>query len=229
MGFNTRGTEQVFEEMLEKAICETPCTPFNYLEIGVAHGTTLGSVASYLRDKVTMWNAIGIDLVTGPFFDCKEFLKANLDQDVEILFNGSGRTFAQSEQTEKITVALFKENETRTNKYPPDSLNFVLIDGCHGAPCVTADFLSVEEFVPKGGIVAFHDAGLEDQGIHFQKHCNQPISVRKALIDLGLLLLDEPGLASIRPDWQLISLVDGDKSPGNEADNGHGFAFYQKI
>lgn len=235
LGFNTAGTEEYFESMLRKAMLERTTTTFGYLEIGVAEGTTLISVADWLKQNIACdWQAWGVDIVDGPFFDCKRFLKRSLAHEVSIIFNGRKQPFIDGLFANAIKVHLLK-GERRVMVSPKD-INFALIDGCHGAPCVEADFLAIEQGIAHGGIVAFHDAGVWDQGIHFQKHCGMPISVQKALVNLGLFggknndgytfneLTD-----SERPGWKFIGSVDGDKSPGNLEDNGHGFAFFQKL
>lgn len=239
LGFNTLGTEECFESMLRKAMLERTTTTFGYLEIGVAEGTTLISVADWLKQNLVCdWQAWGVDLVDGPFFDCKQFLKRSLAHEVSIVFNGRKQPFIDGVCSRGIKVHLLKGE--RRALVSPKEINFALIDGCHGAPCVEADFLAIEQGMAQGGIVAFHDAGSEDQGIHFQNHCGMPISVRKAMGNLGLLpceaaATDTESFVGFkpsecgRPGWKLIGSVDGDKSPGNPQDNGHGFAFFQRL
>lgn len=66
-------------------------------------------------------------------------------------------------------------------------VDFAFIDGCHGAPCATRDFLAIARHSVPGSVVVFHDSSPSCQGIHMQPHCRTPINVRKALSDLGLL------------------------------------------
>jgi hypothetical protein len=232
LGFNTRGTEEYFETMLRKAIEERTTTGFRYVEIGIAEGTTLASVATVLRDTLNSeWQAVGIDLFDGPFFNERNFLKKTLAFDTVIVYPGSGtiNPVVPSVFGYDIVVTLLKGD---TQRAVPDrgTINFALIDGCHGAPCVEKDFLSIEAGIAQGGIVAFHDAGVEDQGIHHQKHCDMPISVQRALGNLGLWWHSTKDIEPpMRPGWRFIGSINGDKSPGNLVENGHGFVFFQKI
>lgn len=238
LGFNTLGTEQVFEQMLMKAVENSPIhalfgARFNYLEIGIAEGTTLLAVSNWLKenvDKNKIWNVLGIDLIDGQFFNVQDFLSKAHNHTVVVKRYPDDVPYCLPPvgKNNVINIELIKADDpTYYSHLVPNSVNFAVIDGCHGAPCVKRDFIWIESALVLNGIVAFHDAGVEDQGIHHQHHCDQPINVRKALIDLHLL--DEPGLSGSRPGWQLVSLIDGDKSPGNEVDNGHGFAFFQRI
>lgn len=230
LGYNTAGTEQVFEQMLNNAIKKAD-GPFTYLEIGVAEGTTLGSVARFLSEHRTNWNAIGVDILDGPFFNAQRFLRENSKMNTEILFNGDRQVqLVPQNMTNIISIVLMGDGDTLDGLLiPTESLHFVLIDGCHGAPCVERDFLAIENLVAPGGIVAFHDAMPEDQGRDWQEHCQQMISVRQALNNLAMPLPNSVGFLADwkpRPGWEFAGEVHGDKSvnpPGN------GFAFFRKL
>lgn len=241
LGYNTAGTEEAFENRLRQAIQERTTAHFRYLELGIAEGTTLVAVANLLLETIPHdWQAVGLDLFGGAFFNPVEFLKKSLAFNTVIEFEGrcTREPYVADRITADIRILLLKSDSKRA-LVSPGCINFCLIDGCHGAPCVEKDFLSIEAGMAKGGIVAFHDAGLEDQGIHFQQHCQMPISVREALDKLGLgpnavaiQFNEETGVSSDgcrRPGWKCIGHVDGDKSPGNLVDNGHGFIFFQKL
>jgi hypothetical protein len=235
LGFNTRGTEATFETMLRRAINERTTPYFRYLELGLAEGVTLGSVADLVRSELTNqdFQCIGVDLLGGEYFNANQFLIANSSFNIRMELEGNCRRkpYVQDRIECDIRILLLKGDKERA-MVSPGCVNFALIDGCHGAPCVEKDFLSIEAGLAPGGIVAFHDAGVEDQGIHFQKHCQMPISVVEALDKLDLL---KPPSAdwniwmTVRPGWKFIGSVDGDKSPGNLEQNGHGFVFFQKV
>jgi hypothetical protein len=229
LGYNTRGTEDYFESMLRRAINERTTPGFRYLEIGIAEGTTLASVAELVRDSLPnqQFQCVGIDLFDGPFFNERNFLKRTLAFNTLIEFAGRGRDTAIPAIFGYDLVVILLKGDSKRAIAQPKSINFALIDGCHGAPCVEKDFLAIEAGIAPGGIVAFHDAGAEDQGIHFQQHCQMPISVLQA-IDSLCLHYRQDGLCE-RAGWKFIGSVDGDKSPGNLQLNGHGFKFFQKI
>jgi hypothetical protein len=233
-GFNFRGTESYFETMLRKAMDERTTPGFRYVEIGIAEGTTLISVAEVLRGSLGDWQAVGIDLCTGSFFNYAQFIARAASFDVVTEYAGSCAydvEVAEMAPVNGIRILLLKGDSKRAIA-DNGGINFALIDGCHGAPCVEKDFLSIEQGIARGGIVAFHDAGEADQGIHFQKHCQMNISVREALMELGLfqgpVYTHKLGECA-RDGWRQVGQVDGDKSPGNLVDNGHGFVFFQKI
>ncbi len=227
--FNMRGTEKAFEEMLNLVIKDNPLLIFQYLEIGCATGNTLISVADFMDNYLYEWRVTGIDLVDGPFFNAREFLNASRGHDSQILFHGSGRIEPRIglEAFNDITVILLKDGAKRLTP-EPGTINFALIDGCHGAACVMADFLAIEESIAQGGIVAFHDAMPEDQGKGWQSHCNENINVLKAFDDLQLPGPNSPQ-ARDRKGWKCIRWISGDKSPGSLEQNGNGFVFFQKL
>lgn len=212
LGFNCAGCEAAFEEILELC-CWQAEDFFNYLEIGIAEGTTLLSVFNKVDAMRDSYTVTGVDLVVGPFFKPQvvfdNVIEFSIHVDQPINHDDLG-----------LHVYLFSQPRKQIEKIAAP-LHFVFIDGCHGAPCVAADFLAIEDKVAPGGIVCFHDAMPEDQGQHFQQHCGEPINVRKALEDLRLIT-DGP----VRHDWRLLKSVSGDKSanpPGN------GMVFFEKV
>lgn len=236
LGFNCRGTEEVFEQKIRRAIENRSTVGFRYVEIGIANGTTLKAVAELLRESAPFQHqCVGVDLFGGHFFNEREFIKSTpaFNTILEFLGRGNQEPFIGDKWGYDIRVMLLKGDSKRV-MVGPNTINFALIDGCHGAPCVEKDFLAIEPGVADGGIVAFHDAGEADQGIHFQKHCGMPISVRKALDNLELLSVypardSANTMFTERAGWKFVGHVDGDKSPGSLEQNGHGFVFYQKI
>lgn len=211
-----KGTEEVFESMLQRSIHERKTPGFHYVEIGIAKGATLAAVADHLREHMPgTWRATGVDLVCGEYFHATDFLRSTLSHEVVIDFAGSGnrQPFISGILNNDIRIMLLKSNERRP-LCEPRSLNFCLIDGCHGAPCVTKDFLAIENAMALNGIVAFHDAMPEDQGVGWQAHCGMHISVREALNKLDL---------TTRPGWKWVGNVSGDKSQ-----SANGFEFFQR-
>lgn len=95
--------------------------------------------------------------------------------------------------------------------------HFILIDACHGSPCVKREFTHAEQKIHPGGIIAFHDADPNCQGRHFQDHCGMGIDVRAALEELGLL-------NDTRLGWRKVEETWGDQYRG-----GHGMVFVQRL
>jgi hypothetical protein len=228
-GYNFAGIEEAYEAMLVRAMNNSSTPYFRYLEIGIAEGTTLVSTAEVCRDHGPHnWQCVGIDIFDGPFFNERNFLKKSLAFNVGIEFPGRGNhaTFVADRMGDDIRILLLKGDTTRA-LVSPGCVNFCLIDGCHGAPCVEKDFLSIEAGIARGGIVAFHDAMPEDQGKGWQSHCQQNINVRHALSHLGLQ--SNLGDLTTRPGWQYAGCAHGDKSLGDLSQNGNGIIFFQKV
>lgn len=233
--FNGAGTERIFTDMLDLAIANMRPNNyiFRYLEIGSATGGTLVQVASHLKKKCSAWKATGIDLEGCRYFNPVEYLRSASGLMADFVFAGNHQMPHIEQPLNSVRILLLRSPDRRFG-FDPQILNFVLIDGCHGAPCVEADFLNIEQSVVEGGIIAFHDAGFQDQGISPQPHCNnQPIGVLEALKTLNLLTpANNPVVGEvrcIRSGWKLLAHVEGDKSVGNAEQNGHGFAFFQRV
>lgn len=162
---------------------------FTYYEIGIGNADTLLAVHSWLSQSNTPHKLIGVDLPN---------------------YQGSATQY----KVDEIDLALvgsvnFLNNVSKLADY-------VFIDACHGAPCVTADFLAAEPKVKPGGIICFHDVDPVCQGQHFQDHCKEFINVRKAMEDLGLLNDTRKGWKKLHETW-------GDKTKG-----GHGCLWIEK-
>lgn len=219
--FNMLGTEEVFDKYLLQAISERISRAFCYLEIGIAEGATLIHVADKLQsvDHHRPWQAYGIDMADGPYFNSREFLKATQLHHVTIEFAGNRQAYVCGHTNNSIEIILLKEDRAIVT---PETINFCLIDGDHRKEAVMADFLSIEHGMARGGIVAFHDALYEDQWNYPGDGPKHDIHVMEALSELRLTF-------NCRPGWTLLDTVDGDKSPGSLDDNGNGFAFFQKL
>lgn len=216
--FNMLGTEEAFDKYLEMALLGS--SHRIYAEIGIAEGATLIHVANKLQEQgeTHPWQAFGIDVANGPYFNAETFLKAAPKHHVVMHYSGDLTAF-RAEALNSIQIFLLTHKPA---EFPDRSINFCLIDGDHQKEAVMADFLSIERGMARGGIVAFHDALYEDQWNYPGDEPKHDIHVMEALSDLRLTF-------NCRPGWTLLDTVDGDKSPGSLDDNGNGFAFFQKL
>lgn len=192
-GFCMEGNEEAFCRSLD--IADQP-GKFIYYEIGIGNGDTMEAVDSWLTQKEKDHLIIGVDLP---------------DYSGSCLHKGWGRA---GEVEGNICLALFTSEIFLANA--SRKANFIFIDACHGAPCVTRDFLLAEKLIKPGGVIAFHDTDPSCQGQHFQEHCGTGIDVRAALEALGLLNGTREGWRMIEETWP--------SKPGN-----HGAAFFQKM
>lgn len=211
LGLCMSGTEAAFERHLKSVRVEP--FPFTYLEIGVGHGATFFAVLNEFRALGWDIRATAVDIIHGPWMNPQVFMDRAADHKFHLDIKYSNSLFATYGFNQVATIYCF---DPEADRYPTDNqlfIDFCLIDGCHGAACVTKDFLSVERAIRPGGIVAFHDAGDWEQGESFQPHCGETISVRRAVKELGLLEGNRDG-------WGMLEDV-----PGNKQDDGNGFVF----
>lgn len=212
LGICTAGCEEAFENHLLSAVAAR-AGRFRYLEIGIADGETLEAAHQIIAPRGGL--AYGIDLPSSEHAQKYKANRSGLDKPTVMLLDGGIQ--------KEIPVGF------------PLAFGFVFIDGCHGKACAMADFLAIEHFVYKGGIVCFHDACREDQGSSFQPHCDENINVRAALIKLGLLThepedfnqLSVPAvIKDLQPryGWKFLDEVHGDKSQ-----NGNGMCFFERV
>lgn len=175
-----------------------------YVEIGVAHGITLTAVSSLLRDYGKKWRAIGIELPNGYDFSHERTVEVAAVRKLKLDFvipNGN----VQRPQWGQITVFL-KDSQTFLTELWQDSIEFALIDGCHGRPCVVLDFLAIEAFMSTGGVVMFHDFAEDQVGL-YQPHCPTGVDVRGAVRELGLM-------NGARKGWQFTEVMKANRAAG---------------
>lgn len=185
------GNEQAFCDALDLALNSplwNPNDQFLYYEIGVGNGDTMEAVHSWLTQRNVDHIIIGVDV--------PDYSGTACTHDVIVL--------------DKSGSEVFLSNISQR-------ANFIFIDACHGAPCVTRDFLLAEKKIKPGGVICFHDTDHNCQGNHFQAHCGTGIDVRRAVQELGLL-------DDTRPGWRKVNETFGDMTKA-----GHGALFVQKV
>lgn len=155
-----------------------------YIEIGVGEGATMTAIASTLRDSGKRWRVIGIELVNGYSFNQEKTETWAATRDLKLVFVNPNCSVVHPEWG-AVTV-YFKDSQSFLTEHWQEPIHFALIDGCHGKPCATLDFLALEAFMVKDAVVMFHDFG-DDQKGHWQPHCPTGLDVRGACYDLGLL------------------------------------------
>ncbi len=190
-----------------------------YLEIGVSDGITLSAIAKRLSWAAQSWRAIGIDLP-----DCRHETTRRHSEEKGLPFKLI-RDFRKPVPVEwgKVTMIL-KDSHTFLGDYIlkhdiiDGGVHLALIDGCHGKPCVSLDFLLIEPLIVPGGYVMFHDFGADQIGQEQAPPDHCPIvGVHDACASLGLL-------DNARDGWRFVQTIIGDKSAGS-ADMG----VFQKL
>lgn len=175
-----------------------------YVEIGVGEGATLSAIASVLQESGKRWKAIGIELPNGYSFDRLKTERWAVLRDLKLNFVTPNSSVVHPEWG-AITV-YFKDSQSFLTEHWQEPIHFALIDGCHGKPCATLDFLALEAFLVPKSVVMFHDFG-EDQRGHWQPHCPGGLDVRGACYDLGLL-------TNKRAGWRFIEMFGADRVHG---------------
>jgi hypothetical protein len=178
-----------------------------YLEIGVAYGQTLTSIASLLAGKP--WRAIGVDLPQGYSYDQTAVKQCATDRGVNIVMKSAD----QSPDWNQVNIYLVGAEAFFNNRH--EEINMALIDGCHGKPCVILDFQKIAPLVVVGGIVLFHDFGKDSVG-EPQPHCGVG-DTWGACKQLGLLDGGCPG-------WEFVEHVVADKTQ-----NGRDLGVFRRI
>jgi len=212
LGFAMNGLEIGIEEIVEE-ICAKFEFP-TYVEIGVGHGQTLVGISEILSVKRAEWRAIGIDLPNGYSLDQGQVKQNAVDAGLKLDFaHGIGRGVILPPWGQ-ITVIL-EDSQVVLGEHWLAPVDLALIDGCHGRKCATLDFLCLEPFVPRHGVVMFHDFGTSDIGIP-QPHCGT-IDVRGACEDLGLLNNQRQG-------WKFVRELTANKLEG-----GSNMGVFQRV
>ncbi len=175
-----------------------------YVEIGVSDGITLSEIAKRLSQTCESWRAIGIDLP-----ECRHETTRRHSQDKGLNFD-LVRELKKSPKWNWVTFIL-KDSHSFFGSSPDinGGIHLALIDGCHGKPCVSLDFLLIEPLIVPGGYVMFHDFGADQIG---QEQCPPDhcpiVGVHDACASLGLL-------DNTRDGWRFVQTIIGDKSAGS--------------
>lgn len=211
------GNETSIEESFKKYL-ETNESDFKYLEIGAAGTVSMKSIYEIVSENIkhNNWEIHGLDLPNGWSLDWNQI--ANFNHPLCLYINGI-QNLARFDTFAKASLWLQSDPRKWISELKDESIDVCFIDGCHGAPCVTADFKAVQSKIKKGGIVFFHDAGEPEQGTDWQGHCNEYINVRKAIIDLGLF-------ENKLENWQFVNETNGSRKNGGD---GNSCVFIKKI
>jgi hypothetical protein len=185
-----------------------------YVEIGVGEGMTLTAIARTLKDSGKAWRAIGIELVNGYSFNLEHTRKSAAEREVNLNFVTPNGAIVHP-LWETVTI-YFKDSQSFLTELWQEPIHFALIDGCHGKPCVTLDFLALEAFMAPNGVVMFHDFSQEQVG-QAQPHCVTGIDVRGACQDLGLT-------NGKRANWKFDETLTADRAKG-----GWDMAIFKKV
>jgi hypothetical protein len=175
-----------------------------YVEIGIGEGMTLSGIARELRMVNKRWRAIGVELPNGYSFNQQQTMEICLMRGLPLTFENP-KTIVHP-KWERVTV-YFKDSQSFLTEYWNEPIHLALVDGCHGKPCVMADFLAIESCMEPGGVVMFHDF-TEDQIGNIQPHCATGIDVRGACRELGLTKENR------RAGWQWTDTLVADRMQG---------------
>lgn len=172
-GICTAGIEIDFERSVIDGVERCNNEAFTYLEIGLAYGETFRAVHAILTEVSKPFVMLGIE---------PENFGA-----IDLL-------------SQMPYVTIFKSTREAAMLQWQLPLDFAFIDGCHSCTCAKGDFISVEPWIKRQGIVVFHDIQPEAYG-QIQPHCQAPCNVRGALVELGLLDRQRPGWNRLQ-DWK---------------------------
>jgi hypothetical protein len=166
LGICTRGMELLFFQVLSDRCAKNKNGAItSYVELGFARGETFFPVCEWLRKETKGdFKAVAVDIEDGWSLDRSRMPLVPKNATISLL--GS---------TGYLRTVLH------------ESIDVLFIDGCHGEPCVTADFLAGEQKVKPGGFVIFHDTAIAAQGGGHINHCSSTLGVRAALKNLYLI------------------------------------------
>lgn len=212
MGYGMGGIEKQIETLAKEV--SSRFDEITYVEIGVAKGVTLSAVALALAASGKKWRAIGVELPDGYSFDRNATVIVAKQRHLTLEFVTPNGTIAHP-RWNQITVYL-KDSQSFLTELWQEPVNFALIDGCHGKPCVIQDFLAIEAFAVPESVVMFHDFG-DDQRGQSQPHCPSGADVNGACYELGLL-------TGKRKGWKFNEMM-----AGNRAKGGWDMGVFEKV
>jgi Methyltransferase domain len=192
-GLITSADASLLELCLRRIIWEFPDETISIVEIGVCHGDTARGIKGFMDGLNVPINYYGVD--------------NGRDRQIDPPFHGA-------------TILLGDSSEIYMHL--PQSIHFVLIDGCHCVNHAMLDFLHVGYNVKVRGMALFHDVAKRAQNkFDYQGHGPRSspdfgTGVYAALLKLGLLRGE-------RSDWDRFDWAE------DESFDYGGMAAYRKI
>lgn len=209
LGIRMNGTEDRFLSLILSKARERGS--LSLFELGTAEGGTLSGIWQMLiSEGIEDYTLVGCDLPAG--WSCDRTKLAATMNRLGCWWGAYDRPEVAPQKGAQIYFVDGRVLIRALNERYGFSPDVSFIDGCHSSRCVTADFEAVAPTVVPGGLVIFHDAGVEEQGSDWQGHCGEFINVRKAIQDLGLL-------DGKRPGWRLVEEIRGDRDRGGEGNS----------
>jgi hypothetical protein len=204
MGISVNGYETAIEELITKVLCLNFAT-LTYVEIGVAHGGTLGAIADIMRGVSEKWRAVGVELPNGYSYDEGEVKRNMYGRHLtgSVVYD----TKAPVDPPWKQVTVYLTDSRVFLSEFWRQPVHLALIDGCHCRECASKDFANIEDCVVPGGYVMFHDFGEDQIGQHqeLQTGDHRQLDVRGACQQLGLL-------DGTRAGWEFVGELIGDKT-----------------
>lgn len=215
-GIRMGGCEQPIEDLIKQHISFLKKDVYNLVEIGSAGCVTLKSLSDILSESVLLkkWRAIGFDLPPDSAW--------SLDMsEINNAFNGKPKIITETENlvsdisfSDGMNLVLLKDPRKFFKTSFPLEIDFALIDGCHGA-CSGRDFEAIENKISIGGLVIFHDYGVQETGTDWQAHCREFINVRTYVHRLGLA---DP-CNEKRKGWRTVGEIPGSRNWGGDGNS----------
>ena len=159
-------------------------TPFTYIEIGVAAGDTLATAADLIKAQGQGWRAVGIEIPEGYDFSKNNVVNNCNNKQLTVSFVETKDWSKVDPIWNRVTVYMSDSHELLKAQWN-QPIHFALIDGCHCKVCAIDDFLNIERYIVKDGVVAFHDHEPEITG-HTQSTPHGLCDVFGACKELGL-------------------------------------------
>jgi hypothetical protein len=213
-GIRMDGCEVPLEELIKKHIPLIKKDVYTLIEIGSAGCTTLRAFSDILNENTLKWRAIGFDLPPESAWslDMNEINTA-FDNNPKII-REDNKLHDNVANCMGMNLVLLNDPRSYFKNGFPFQVDFALIDGCHGA-CSGKDFEAIENIVSIGGLVVFHDYGVEETGTDWQHHCEEFINVRTYVHRLGLA---EP-CNKKREGWRPVGEIPGSRKSGGDGNS----------
>lgn len=149
---------QEFEELLKEYI---KLKPSKVIEIGSLYGWTLQHFIYYAQENSTI---LSIDLPVRKFVGPNDWRV----EKQEYNYKNVWPKWAKEKNCKLYLLPENSQNESALEKtkkiFKNEYVDFLFIDGNHKYSAVKTDYEKYSPLVRKGGIIAFHDIGVNEEG-----------------------------------------------------------------